>query len=91
MVALDLDAKRGAVVLRGAKALPAGQTYRLWAQVADKAVFCGQFGASADRAVQAQFVVPVESYTAPIGKLFVTLERTDSPLAPSGPRVMESV
>ena len=36
-VALDLDSKRGAVVLRGAKPLPSGRTYRLWAQVADRA------------------------------------------------------
>src|SRR5262249_25352571 len=68
-VALDMDAKRGAVVLRGMAALPPGQVYRLWAQVADRSVFCGDFHAAGDGAVQAQFVVPVESYTAPVKEL----------------------
>jgi anti-sigma-K factor RskA len=90
-VALDLDSKRGAVVLRGATVLPAGKTYRLWAQVADRAVPCGDFGAAADGAVQAQFRVPIEAYTAPIGKLFVTVEPAGPGETPTGPRVMESV
>jgi hypothetical protein len=89
-VALDLDAKRGAVVLRGAKALPAGQTYRLWAQVADRAVPCGDFRAAADGTVQAQFPVPVDAYTAPIGKLFVTVEPAGAGATPTGPVVMQS-
>jgi hypothetical protein len=90
-VALDLDSKRGAVVLRGATVLPAGKTYRLWAQVAERAVPCGDFGAAADGAVQAQFRVPIEAYTAPIGKLFVTVEPAGPGETPTGPRVMESV
>jgi hypothetical protein len=89
-VALDLDAKRGAVVLRGAGALPAGKTYRLWAQVAERAVPCGDFTAAADGTVRAQFRVPVEAYTAPIGKLFVTIEATGAGDAPTGPAVMQS-
>jgi anti-sigma-K factor RskA len=89
-VALDLDAKRGAVVLRGAKALPAGQTYRLWAQVADRAVPCGDFRAAPDGTVRAQFRVPVEAYTAPIGKLFVTVEPAGAGETPTGPVVMQS-
>jgi hypothetical protein len=44
-----------------------------------------------DGAVQAQFVVPVESYTAPIGKLFVTIEPSDLAATPTGPTVMTSV
>jgi hypothetical protein len=36
-------------------------------------------------------VVPVESYKAPIGKLFVTVEPETLPETPTGPRVMESV
>jgi len=90
-VTLDLDAKKGAVVLKGMPALPAGEVYRLWAAVGDKSVPCGQFTAGSDGAVLAQFVVPVESYTAPIGKLFVTVEPASLPDAPTGPRVMESV
>ena len=89
-VALDLDSKRGAVVLRGAKALPAGQTYRLWAQVADKAVPCGDFRAQPDGTVLAQFSVPVDAYTAPIGKLFVTVEPAGAGEKPTGPVVMQS-
>ncbi len=89
-VALDLDSKRGAVVLRGAKALPSGQTYRLWAQVADRAVPCGDFRAGADGAVAAQFQVPVDAYTAPISKLFVTIESAGVGERPTGPVVMQS-
>ena len=89
-VALDLDSKRGAVVLRGAKPLPAGQTYRLWAQVADRAVPCGDFRAGADGAVAAQFSVPVDAYTAPIGRLFVTVEPAGAGERPTGPVVMQS-
>ena len=89
-VALDLDSKRGAVVLRGAKALPAGQTYRLWAQVADRAVPCGDFRAQPDGRVLAQFSVPVDAYTAPIGKLFVTVEPAGAGEQPTGPVVMQS-
>ena len=90
-VALDLDAKRGAVVLKGMPVLPAGEVYRLWAKVADKSVPCGQFTSGADGAVVAQFVVPVESYTAPISKLFVTVEPAAPSDVPTGPTVMVSV
>ncbi len=89
-VALDLDAKRGAVVLRGLRPLPAGERYRLWAQVGDQSVFCGEFGASAAGTIVAQFPVPVESYTAPIAKLFLTQESTPRGPSPAGPTVMES-
>jgi anti-sigma-K factor RskA len=90
-VALDMDAKRGAVVLKGMAGLPPGQVYRLWAQVADRSVFCGDFRATGEGAVQAQFVVPVESYTAPVRELFVTVETAGPPTQPTGPRVMASV
>jgi anti-sigma-K factor RskA len=89
-VALDLDSKRGAVVLRGAKPLPAGQTYRLWAQVADKSVPCGDFRAASDGTVKAAFQVPVDAYTAPIGRLFVTVEPAGEGDRPTGPVVMQS-
>jgi len=90
-VALDMDAKKGAVVLRDVPPLPAGQVYRLWAQVGDKSVFCGDFRAAPGGAVQAQFAVPVESYTAPVKGLFVTVEPAGPPGEPTGRRVMESV
>jgi anti-sigma-K factor RskA len=89
-VALDLDSKRGAVVLRGAAGLPEGQTYRLWAQVADRAVPCGDFAAAASGAVRTTFRVPVEAYTAPITKLFVTVEPAGTGDRPTGPVVMQS-
>jgi anti-sigma-K factor RskA len=89
-VALDLDAKKGAVVLKGMPALPEGQVYRLWAKVNEKDVPCGEFRADRQGAVLAQFVVPVESYTAPLGKLFVTVEPSSLPATPTGPKVMES-
>jgi Anti-sigma-K factor rskA len=90
-VALDLDAKKGAVVLKGMPVLPAGEVYRLWAAVGDKSVPCGQFTANPDGVVLAQFPVPVESYTSPIAKLFVTVEPAAPSDTPSGPTVMVSV
>lgn len=89
-VALDLDAKKGAVVLKGMPVLPEGKVYRLWARVADNDVPCGEFRSDPAGAVLAQFVVPVESYTAPIGKLFVTVEPETPSAAPTGPTVMTS-
>lgn len=90
-VSLDLDAKKGAVVLKDMPVLPEGKVYRLWARVADKDVPCGEFTTNPEGAVLAQFIVPVESYTAPIGKLFVTVEPATLPETPTGPTVMESV
>lgn len=90
-VALDMDAKRGAVVLKGMPALPADHTYRLWAEVGDKSVPCGDFGVAADGTVHVQFRVPVEQYTAPLGKLFVTVEPNGEGATPTGRRVMQSV
>ena len=89
-VTLDLDAKKGAVALRNMPALPADQVYRLWARVADKAVPCGDFMAAADGTIRAQFRVPVESYTAPIANLFVTVEPRAATGDPTGPQVMTS-
>lgn len=90
-VILDLDAKKGAVVLRRLPLLPAEQVYRLWARVGDVNVPCGDFVASADGTVRAPFPVPVESYTAPIAGLFVTVEPRTGSDRPTGPIVMESV
>jgi anti-sigma-K factor RskA len=90
-VALDMDGKKGAVVLHGMPALASGSVYRLWARVADKDVPCGDFNTRPDGQVVAQFVVPVESYTAPLAKLFVTIEPRGGAAAPTGPTVMQSV
>ena len=90
-VALDMDAKKGAVVLEGLPMLAAGQVYRLWARVGDKDVLCGDFGTRPNGQVLAQFVVPVESYTAPLAKLFLTVESSAAGTVPSGPTVMQSV
>jgi anti-sigma factor RsiW len=90
-VALDMDAARGAVALRGLPAAPSGQIYRLWARSAGKDVLCGQFATDAEHAARAQFVVPVRAYEGRIEQLFVTLEPlTDTP-KPTGPRVLESL
>ena len=82
-VALDLDAKKGAVVLKGMPVLPAGQVYRLWAKVADKSVPCGEFKADARRrrarAVRGSGRVV---HCAPIGRLFVTVEPSRSRRTP---------
>jgi len=89
-VVLDLDAKKGAVVLRRLPQLPAERVYRLWARVGDADVPCGDFVANRDGTVRAPFAVPVESYTAPIAKLFVTVEPRAASNRPTGPTVMES-
>lgn len=89
-VKLDMDAKKGALVAHNLPALPSGKVYRLWAAVGEKSVECGQFVVPADGVTRTQFVVPVESYTAPIGKLFVTVEPSSPTPAPTGPTVMES-
>jgi anti-sigma-K factor RskA len=90
-VKLDLDAKKGALAVEHLPALPSGQVYRLWALVAGKDVPCGDFGANAAGTIVSQFAVPVDSYVAPISKLYVTVEPTPPPPHPSGPTVMTSV
>jgi anti-sigma-K factor RskA len=89
-VALDLDAKKGAVVLKGMPALPAGQVYRLWARVLDANVPCGDFRSAPDGTLVAQFAVPVESYKGPVAKMFVTVEPAGAGESPTGQRVLES-
>lgn len=89
-VALDLDAKKGAVVLRRLPRLPSERVYRVWARVGGGAVPCGDFTAGDDGTVRAPFAVPVESYTAPIEALFVTVEPRAGGDRPTGPTVMES-
>ena len=90
-VALDLDAGRGAAAIDRLPPLPAGQVYRLWALVGDTNVPCGEFKLGPEGAVRAQFRIPVDAYTAPIVKLFLTVEPAEAPLRPSGPVLMESV
>ena len=89
-VALDLDSGKGAVAIERLAALPAGQVYRLWALVGAKNVPCGDFGVNPEGRVVTQFPIPVDSYTAPIAKLFLTVEPTAAPPEPSGPTVMTS-
>jgi anti-sigma-K factor RskA len=89
-VRLDLDARRGAVVLHGLPPLPPERVYRLWAAVGDRAVPCGAFTASPGGDVVTQFGVPVDAYTGPVDRLFLTVEPAGLPPAPAGPTVMES-
>lgn len=89
-VALDLDERKGAVALRSVPALPAGRVYRLWALVGSDHVPCGDFRSDAAGRVVTQFPIPVDSYRAPIAKLFVTVEPADGAGGPTGPTVMES-
>ena len=90
-VSLDLDDEKGAVVLRELPELPDGQVYTLWAKVGSDDVPCGSFRSNADGRVLAQFAVPVDSYTAPIKKLFVTIEPDKAAAGPTGPTVLESI
>jgi anti-sigma-K factor RskA len=90
-VSLDLDARRGAVVLHGLPPLPPDRVYRLWAAVGDRTVPCGAFGDVAEGRLIAQFAVPVDAYTAPIARLFLTVEPATLPPAPTGPAVAEGI
>ena len=89
-VSLDLDARKGAVAIERLPALSGGRVYRLWALVGEKNVPCGDFGVSPAGDVVSQFAVPVDSYTAPIARLFVTVEPAPAPAHPTGPTVMTS-
>lgn len=90
-VTLDLDDEKGAIAIQELPPLAADRTYTLWARVADQSVPCGEFKVDADGRALTQFPVPVDSYTAPVSKLFVTVEPKPAPATPSGPVVMESV
>lgn len=90
-VSLDLDDEKGAIAIRDLPPLGADRVYALWARVADADVPCGQFRVDPKGNALAQFAVPVDSYTAPVAQLFVTVEPKSVPDKPTGPRVMESV
>lgn len=87
-VVLDLDAKKGAVVIRRLPALGPEQVYRLWARIGREKVLCGEFGADADGTVMKQFPVPVDAYTAPVEELLLTVESSAALSPPTGPTVM---
>ncbi len=85
---LDLDAKKGAAIIHDLAPVEGHQVYRLWAIVADKPVWCGDFQPEDDRTVRRQFPIPVDAYTAPISRLILTLEPGPDRPAPVGPLVM---
>ncbi len=87
-VILDLDAKKGAAIIRDLAPLEGEAVYRLWAIVSGKPVWCGDFQPGSDDTVRRQFPIPVDAYTAPISQLILTIESgSDSP-TPVGPTVM---
>ncbi len=87
-VVLDLDAKKGAVVIRRLPALGPEQVYRLWARIGREKVLCGEFNADAEGTVMKQFPVPVDAYTAPVEELLLTVESKAALSPPTGPTVM---
>ena len=87
-VVLDLDAKKAAVVIRDLAPAPPDHTYRLWAQVGDRKVPCGDLRIAPDGTVSAQIPIPVDAYTAPVRELLLTLETRADTDAPHGPTVM---
>ncbi len=89
-VALDLDAKKAAVVLYDLPQLQAGSLYRLWAIVGDKKVPCAEFDTTESGGVARQFVIPVDAYTEPVSRLVLTVEPASLPSEPVGPVVMQS-
>lgn len=89
-VLLDLDARRASIVAQGLPALPAGQSYYLWAQLQGQRVPCGHFRVRPDGSLLAQFPIPVDSYTSPILNLLMTVEQDADPDAAQGTVVMVS-
>jgi anti-sigma-K factor RskA len=87
-VILDLDAKKGAAIIHDLAPLEGDQVYRLWAIVAGKPVWCGDFDPGADSTVRRHFPIPVDAYTAPISRLILTREPGADRAAPVGPTVM---
>jgi anti-sigma factor RsiW len=88
-VVLDLDARKGAVVIHRLPPTRAGQVYRLWALVGGKSVLCGEFSPDPEGTVLQQIPVPVDAYTETVKKLVLTLEAgTPSTSPPLGPTVM---
>lgn len=85
---LDLDAARAAVVVHGLAASPADKIYRLWAEVEQKMVPCGEFSVDASGRVFSQIPIPVHAYTAPVKRLVLTMEPRSGPDHPVGPTIM---
>ena len=90
LVLLDLDARRASIAVRDLPPLPPTQSYHLWAQLGAKNVLCGEFTPRADGRILTQFAIPVDSYTAPIDKLILTIEAEAEPAAPLGAIAMSS-
>jgi hypothetical protein len=90
VVLLDLDAKRASIAIRNLPALPEGQQYALWAELADGSVPCGEFRPQPDGTLLTQFLIPVGSYTSPIRRLKLTVEPKPGARVPSGALVMAS-
>ncbi len=88
-VVLDLDAKKAAVVIHDLPPLAADQVYRLWAQVGEKKVPCGNL-ITKDGTVLAQLPIPVDAYTSPVRELLLTSETSATDPEPRGPVVMRS-
>lgn len=77
------------IVTQNLPTLPAGEAYRLWAIVANKAdpVFCGQFNSNPGEAV-AQWKLPSTDCKTP-QKLLITAELANAAPVPAGPLVLQ--
>ena len=89
-VLLDMDAKVASIAVRDLPAAPAGFSYHLWAELEGKHVPCGRFMPTADGRIVTQFSIPVDSYTSPLKRLVVTIERDQDVAAPTTSVVMSS-
>jgi anti-sigma-K factor RskA len=89
-VVLDLDAKKAAVVIRDLPPNTPDQVYRLWAQIDDRKVPCGNLTTNADGTVLAQLPIPVDAYTSPVRQLLLTREAVSNDPEPRGPIIMRS-
>lgn len=89
-VLLDLDDQKGAVVIHHLGKIPGNRVYRLWAEMADGRVPCGELVPDEQGDVVSQFPIPVDAYTSPIRRLILTEETAVRRSTPAGPTVMES-
>lgn len=89
-VLLDMDAKVASIAVRDLPAAPTGYAYHLWAELEGKHVPCGRFTPTADGRIVTQFPIPVDSYTSPLKRLVVTIERDQDVAAPTTAVVMSS-
>lgn len=89
-VILDADARQAAVAIRDLPPNTPEQVYRLWAEIGDRTVACGNFATDEDGAVQVRLELPVALGATAVRALLVTREPVNDDPAPRGPVILRS-